>query len=81
VEITDHGVGISAEEQEHIFDPYYRTREAVRSKVAGEGVGLYISDQIVKAHGGRLRVRSSLGKGSTFTIELPLVEAVCDASL
>ncbi len=66
VTITDTGCGISPELQEHIFDPF------VTSKAEGTGLGLSISKQIVQKHHGSITVESQLGKGSTFTVILPL---------
>ncbi|UCJ17107.1 hybrid sensor histidine kinase/response regulator [Pseudomonas sp. MM211] len=69
VEVRDHGIGISLENQRRIFQQFER---AVSSEsVAGLGLGLFISDQIVKAHGGRIEVQSSLGQGSLFSVWLP----------
>lgn len=68
VAIRDTGVGISAEDQRQIFDPFF-TRKKVGE---GTGLGLAISYGIVHEHGGALRVESEVGKGSTFYIELPV---------
>jgi PAS domain S-box-containing protein len=67
IEITDTGRGIHPGLQERIFEPFVTTREE------GTGLGLSISLQIVKQHNGTLTVRSQLGKGSTFTVMLPLL--------
>jgi PAS domain S-box-containing protein len=74
VEITvaDEGVGIASDEQELIFDRFYRTGDAVVKAVQGVGLGLHICKSIVEAHGGRIWVRSSRGKGSEFTFTLPV---------
>jgi PAS domain S-box-containing protein len=68
VSIRDHGVGISPEDQERIFERFERLI-SVRH-FGGFGLGLWIVRQIVEAHGGRVRVDSVLGEGSTFTVEL-----------
>jgi nitrogen fixation/metabolism regulation signal transduction histidine kinase len=65
VEISDTGTGLSAEERERLFTPYYT------SKTHGTGLGLAIAQSIVSDHGGRISVRSQLGQGTTFVIELP----------
>jgi len=70
VEITDTGVGISKENLEKIFDPFFTTKDAGH----GTGLGLAISYGIVKKHGGTIQVESEVGKGTTFTIRLPIIE-------
>ena len=67
--ITDHGEGIPPEELESIWDRYYTYRQ--RNKQGVSGLGLAIVKQIVEMHNGNCYVRSELGKGSTFVIELP----------
>jgi two-component system NtrC family sensor kinase len=66
--ITDTGHGIAAEHLDRIFDPFYTTKEVGK----GTGLGLSVSQGIVERHGGSIRVQSQVGKGSTFTIWLPL---------
>jgi signal transduction histidine kinase len=72
VSVRDHGVGIPAEELPRLFHRFYRTPEARRGRQSGLGLGLYISHQIVGAHGGQVRVESRVGAGSCFTVDLPL---------
>jgi len=72
VEVTDHGVGIAAEEQRRIFDKYYRVPGKDNEAIPGAGLGLALVSQIVKSHGGRVELASAPGKGSTFAIRLPL---------
>ncbi len=69
--VQDTGLGISAEEQEKIFEAFYRSSEHRRFP-QGLGLGLTIAQEIVLAHNGRLTVTSTLGEGSRFTIYLPL---------
>jgi two-component system phosphate regulon sensor histidine kinase PhoR len=69
--ISDVGTGIPSDELPHIFDPFYRGRNATEGQVKGSGLGLSIAKHIVESHGGSIFVESSPGKGSTFTIRLP----------
>lgn len=71
VEIADHGIGIPPEEQERIFDKFYRLDAEMTRGVGGSGLGLYISREIVAQLGGTLAVDSQLGRGSTFSMTLP----------
>jgi PAS domain S-box-containing protein len=71
VSVRDHGVGIPEEQRERIFDQFYRATN-VRERVAGLGLGLFISHGIVAAHGGRMWLESNEGKGSTFCFALRL---------
>ena len=70
LEVIDHGPGISAEQQAKLFTPFFRGAAASRHK-GGLGLGLYISREIVRRHGGVMRVESAPGRGSTFIVELP----------
>jgi two-component system phosphate regulon sensor histidine kinase PhoR len=70
--VEDRGEGIPATEHTRIFERFYRVGSELRRKTQGVGIGLSIVKHIVEAHGGRVRVRSALGEGSRFTIELPV---------
>jgi signal transduction histidine kinase len=72
LEIADRGLGIPAEEQERVFEKFYRLDPALRRGVGGTGLGLYISRELVERMGGRLSVEPRAGGGSTFVVELPL---------
>ena len=71
LEIADNGVGIPDLEKEKVFDRFYRVGNEDTRKTKGTGLGLYIVDQIVKAHQGTISVRDNQPKGTIFTIQLP----------
>ncbi len=71
ISVTDQGVGIPLDEQERIFDRFYRVEGPETRAVAGTGLGLYLTRAIVEAHGGRCWVTSTPGRGSTFYVALP----------
>lgn len=68
IEVVDTGCGISAEHINRIFDPFFTTKDVGK----GTGMGLNLAYKIIEAHGGRISVRSTVGEGTTFRIELPL---------
>ena len=70
--IRDSGAGIAPEDREKIFRRFYRTERARSQGGSGSGLGLAIAKSIAKAHGGRIQVESAEGKGSLFTVLLPL---------
>jgi signal transduction histidine kinase len=72
ISVEDHGEGIPANEHERIFERFYRVGSELRRQTPGAGIGLAIVKDIVEAHHGRVRVKSEPGKGSRFTMELPL---------
>jgi signal transduction histidine kinase len=74
ISVSDDGVGIPPEVLPHIFERFYRVPgiEVQRGSSIGLGLGLYISNQIVERHGGRIDVQSTPGKGSVFSVVLPL---------
>jgi signal transduction histidine kinase len=71
VQVKDTGVGIAPEHQARIFDRFYRI-DAARSETQGYGLGLAIAQAIVALHHGKIRVHSAVGKGTTFSLYLPL---------
>jgi two-component system sensor histidine kinase BaeS len=70
MQVTDSGPGIPPEEKDQIFQPFYRGRQGKRI-VEGMGLGLSIAQDILVAHGGDIKVNSTPGAGSTFTLEIP----------
>lgn len=73
VAVSDTGIGIPVEEQEKIFDRFYRVDKARSRAGGGTGLGLAIARAIVEGHGGRISVASELGRGSTFLVRLPVL--------
>ena len=71
VRITDTGIGVPIEDQDRIFDEFYRSDNARRIERDGTGLGLSIVKYIIERHGGEIHVRSQEGSGTTFTITLP----------
>jgi signal transduction histidine kinase len=72
ISVRDYGVGIRKEDQEKIFSRFYRAGEELTQSVKGSGIGLAIVKQIVEAHHGEIDVESEFGKGSRFTVSIPL---------
>jgi PAS domain S-box-containing protein len=73
--VTDPGIGIPGDQQQQLFDRYFRARNASTRSYGGLGLGLYISRDIVERHGGRIWVESESGRGSTFYVALPTLSA------
>jgi two-component system heavy metal sensor histidine kinase CusS len=71
VEVEDNGPGIAEDELRHMFEPYHRM-EVAGERLSGLGLGLTLCKTLVELHGGQIRVKSSVGKGSTFNFSLPL---------
>jgi signal transduction histidine kinase len=71
IEISDKGIGISVEDQKHIFEAFYRSEGENVQTLGGAGLGLTIVQDIIKAHNGKIEIESKLGKGSTFRLILP----------
>jgi signal transduction histidine kinase len=71
VYVRDQGVGLSEQDQERVFERFYRVDSALSRKTQGTGLGLFLARAIVEAHGGKMRVESEPGHGSTFYFTLP----------
>ena len=76
VHVRDHGYGIPQEFQARVFEKFYRLERDVKSEAVGTGLGLPLVKEIVERHGGRVTLESEPGRGSTFTIHIPLQKAV-----
>lgn len=74
VDVEDSGIGISAEQQQQIFAPFAQADGSITRKYGGSGLGLAICRRLTELMGGRISVVSQLGKGSCFTVELPMTE-------
>ncbi len=74
--VTDTGIGIEPEDREQLFERFFRGTEAHTLAIQGAGLGLAIAATIVNGHDGRIDIESAPGRGSTFTIRLPLLEEV-----
>src|SRR5204863_8797027 len=72
IAVRDEGVGISEEQQRHIFERFYHVHDGANASIEGLGLGLYIAHEIVVRHGGRMWLESKPGKGSAFYFSLPL---------
>ena len=73
ISVSDRGIGIAPEELRHIFEPFYRSPSVTAAQIHGTGLGLPLAKSIVEAMQGQLTVRSTPGRGSTFTLHLPCV--------
>jgi two-component system CheB/CheR fusion protein len=74
VSVKDEGMGIKMQDQEKLFDRYYRVENRLTQTISGFGLGLYLSAEIIKRHDGKIWVESEAGKWSTFYFSLPLFE-------
>src|SRR5690348_14008396 len=75
ISVADRGMGISPADLPHIFEPFYRAEGVRDGQIRGVGLGLYLVKRMLEAMGGRVTVSSRIGKGSVFTLHLPLAQA------
>jgi two-component system, OmpR family, sensor histidine kinase BaeS len=75
LEISDTGMGISPEDQAKVFERFWRSDRSRSRATGGSGIGLAVVREIVEAHDGRVEVESSLGRGTKFRVELPLLRS------
>jgi len=73
ISIQDSGCGIPPEKLRRIFEPFFTTKTADQQGQGGTGLGLSLARDVMEAHGGRIRVESAVGGGTTFTLKFPLV--------
>jgi signal transduction histidine kinase/DNA-binding response OmpR family regulator len=81
VAVSDHGIGIAAADRDRLFRPFSRVRDRRVASIEGSGLGLYICDRMVRAHGGRVTVESALDLGSVFSFTLPLYRGAAASML
>ncbi len=74
ITVEDHGIGIKKEDIRNIFERFYRVHTGAVHDVKGFGLGLHYVAETARAHGGKIHVTSTLGKGSIFTLQLPLIK-------
>jgi signal transduction histidine kinase len=72
IAVTDHGIGIAPQDRTHIFEKFYRVRSSDTDLIAGTGLGLTLVKHVVQAHAGSVQVESTPGRGSTFSIRIPV---------
>jgi signal transduction histidine kinase len=72
LEVADTGIGIAADDQQRLFERFFRTATVAEQHFPGTGLGLYIARAIVEAHGGTIAVSSEPGEGTSFSVELPV---------
>jgi len=80
LEVVDRGIGIARRDQTKIFEKFYRTCDPLVHNTKGSGLGLSLVKHITHAHGGQVEVESTPGKGSKFTLSLPLTAEVSETA-
>jgi signal transduction histidine kinase len=71
ISIIDNGIGISSKDKSQVFDKFFRAGNKEIHDVKGLGLGLYYTNQIIKAHNGNISVESNEGKGTSFNLTIP----------
>jgi len=79
ISISDRGKGIASSDLQHIFEPFYRSPLVAGTQIHGTGLGLSVARSIAEAMKGELTVRSTPGRGSTFTLHLPVAQPATEA--
>ncbi|MGE5610528.1 MAG: sensor histidine kinase, partial [Bacillota bacterium] len=74
VDVSDTGIGIDEQEQQLVFDKFYRSKDPRVGKITGSGLGLALAREVVRLHGGDITLKSELNKGSTFTVAIPTLK-------
>jgi signal transduction histidine kinase len=72
ITVRDFGIGIAEDKVEYIFDRFFRSDGMRKKGISGLGLGLYISNEIIKRHGGKIWVKSKLNKGTAMSVSLPV---------
>jgi signal transduction histidine kinase len=73
IDVTDTGIGIKSEEHQLIFERFYRAKDPRVAKITGSGLGLALTRDVARLHGGDVTVFSEIDAGSTFTLTVPVV--------
>jgi signal transduction histidine kinase len=81
IDVRDNGIGLSPDEQVHLFDRFFRAQQPAMQGVEGTGLGLPITRVLVESHGGKITVASAPGEGSTFSFTLPVASAPPDTPM
>jgi two-component system phosphate regulon sensor histidine kinase PhoR len=72
VAVEDHGIGIARNEHKRVFDKFYRSDDRLSRSIEGSGLGLAIVQHVATGHRGKITLRSAPGRGSTFTLSIPI---------
>jgi signal transduction histidine kinase len=72
--VRDTGIGIARKDLDRIFEPFYRAEQSRNRAKGGSGLGLSIAAEMIKMHGGRISIRSTLGRGTTVTVNFPAMQ-------